>query len=376
MANEFIARNGLISQNNSTITGSLTVTGGITGSLFGTSSYATTASNILGGTGNYISLWNTATSLTTSSIYQSGNNIGLGTTSPYTKLHIEGSASGPISAYYRSMLYVYNTSTSISYPNSIGLYAKVATSDGYAVYGESTETTGYGGYFVGRGFFSQNVDIVGQGPKTLTIEAGSYGGTEIRLLPNSGGTAKINVGNSNYPLPLDFQMNSVDVMRITQDGNVGIGTTTPNAKLDVNGNALIKTAFIGTIPAFGDNYTSFSHISRTGSDDYSLLSDNAGITYLNAKSNQDIRFRINNIDKAILSSSGDFGIGTTTPNAKLDVNGNVIITGSLNVTQGITGSLFGTASFATTASYALNAGGGGVSLGLVQVFSVGLQNIF
>ena len=40
MANEFIARNGLISQNNSTITGSLTVTAGITGSLQGTASYS------------------------------------------------------------------------------------------------------------------------------------------------------------------------------------------------------------------------------------------------------------------------------------------------------------------------------------------------
>ena len=59
----------------------------------------------------------------------------------------------------------------------------------------------------------------------------------------------------------------------------------------------------------------------------------------------------------------------------------------INATS-ITASLFGTASFATTASYsisssyattasyALNAGGGGTSLGLVQAFSVGLQNIF
>lgn len=43
MANEFIARNGLIAQNNSTVTGSLTVTSGITGSLLGTSSWANDA---------------------------------------------------------------------------------------------------------------------------------------------------------------------------------------------------------------------------------------------------------------------------------------------------------------------------------------------
>ena len=41
MANEFIARNGLIAQQSSVVTGSLQVTQGITGSLFGTASYIT-----------------------------------------------------------------------------------------------------------------------------------------------------------------------------------------------------------------------------------------------------------------------------------------------------------------------------------------------
>ena len=53
--------------------------------------------------------------------------------------------------------------------------------------------------------------------------------------------------------------------------------------------------------------------------------------------------------------SGSVGIGKTTANARLDVSGSAIITGSLTVTQGITGSLLGTASLATTASNALTA---------------------
>ena len=44
MANEFKIKNGYLSEGNSQITGSLNVSGGITGSLFGTSSYAITAS--------------------------------------------------------------------------------------------------------------------------------------------------------------------------------------------------------------------------------------------------------------------------------------------------------------------------------------------
>ena len=54
MANEFIVRNGLIAQNNSTITGSLIVTNGITGSLFGTASFSTNAiSSSLATTSSY-----------------------------------------------------------------------------------------------------------------------------------------------------------------------------------------------------------------------------------------------------------------------------------------------------------------------------------
>jgi hypothetical protein len=53
MANEFVAKNGLISQNNTTVSGSLTVTQGITGSLFGTASWAQSASQAL--TASYIS---------------------------------------------------------------------------------------------------------------------------------------------------------------------------------------------------------------------------------------------------------------------------------------------------------------------------------
>lgn len=43
MPNEFVIKNGYFSQGNSNITGSLTVSGGITGSLQGTASFAQTA---------------------------------------------------------------------------------------------------------------------------------------------------------------------------------------------------------------------------------------------------------------------------------------------------------------------------------------------
>ena len=159
-------------------------------------------------------------------------------------------------------------------------------------------------------------------------------------------------GTINY-IPKFATATTLGNSQIFESGsNIGIGTTTPTEKLEVNGNALIKTSFVGTVNAFGDNYASFSHKARAGTNDYSILSDNVGTTYLNASSSQNIKFRIDNIDKAILDSSGNFGIGTTTPTlGNLQVNGNVYATS-------FTGSLLGTASYATQAlssSYALTA---------------------
>jgi len=46
-------------------------------------------------------------------------------------------------------------------------------------------------------------------------------------------------------------------------------------------------------------------------------------------------FQIGGSEKARITSGGDFAINKSTANAKLDVNGNTIITGSLTVTDGV-----------------------------------------
>jgi hypothetical protein len=55
-------------------------------------SFAATASNILGGANNYIPLWTGSTQLSSSVMYQSGSNIGIGTgvILPNYKLHVSG----------------------------------------------------------------------------------------------------------------------------------------------------------------------------------------------------------------------------------------------------------------------------------------------
>ena len=73
-----------------------------------------------------------------------------------------------------------------------------------------------------------------------------------------------------------------------------------------------------------------------------------------------IRFTPTSAESVRFTGTGDVGIGTTSPAAKLQVQGNTIISGSLNVTGSVTAPSFvGTASFAVSASWA--PGGGGSS---------------
>ena len=78
-----------VDDNGAQVTGSLIVTNGITGSLYGTASWAEnavnalsaeTASNIQGGATNYIPVFKTPTSLSSSVVYQSGSHIGINET--------------------------------------------------------------------------------------------------------------------------------------------------------------------------------------------------------------------------------------------------------------------------------------------------------
>jgi hypothetical protein len=91
--------------------------------------------------------------------------------------------------------------------------------------------------------------------------------------------------------------------------------------LDVGGDAdefaLIGRARVG-FNSHSD-YASFQHRDSATSGGYALLQQSTGATYLNAASGQPIYFRINNSDVMHINSSGNVGIGTTSPSYKLDI---------------------------------------------------------
>jgi len=106
-------------------------------------------------------------------------------------------------------------------------------------------------------------------------------------------------------------------------GNVGISSTTPKERLDVNGRTKSGKLTIGPWPANQSHYVFFgtNSLDQAKAGNYALLQDasgaDAGRTFLNSP--VDIRLRIGNSDKMVVAKNGFVGIGTASPGARLHV---------------------------------------------------------
>ncbi|GEM_PF-4599409 len=154
--------------------------------------------------------------------------------------------------------------------------------------------------------------------------------------------------------------NLVERFRITSAGNVGIGTTNPNAKLDVAGTARMSGFQLGTSATAG-------HVLTTNASGVGTWQPSSG-GLPSGSSGQTIRHDGNTwIGSSNLFNNGtNVGIGTTNPNAKLHVQGNLrIVDGSQGTGKVLTSDASG------LASWQAPSGGGGDIPNLQQVTDVG-----
>lgn len=160
--------------------------------------------------------------------------------------------------------------------------------------------------------------------------------TGIASIQRSGGKINfVKLGNNSDYLSFETHNAGVNVgerMRITETGNVGIGTTSPARVLEINdpNSTAAFLRIVGSEPLGGDAGIEFSHPGTPGTNvtKTAIISETK-----NTWKRTDLRFVLNNDEndnnynmtndtRMIIKSDGNVGIGTTTPNssALLDVS--------------------------------------------------------
>jgi len=219
------------------------------------------------------SQWTTASS----DIYYTTGNVGIGTTSPATKLHVSTSSGSEV-------LRIESTSNPL-----------------FTIYNAGT-----------REFYIQTqsvIDLWGQANKAMR-----------------------------------FGTNDIERLRITSAGDVGIGTTSPSAKLDVAGSAYVRgDSTNGTFTgpgqlaikrSSGDPVLSFH--GNTGAQIGNIQFQDAGTCTIGVNVNQALAFTTNSTERARIDTSGNLLVGTTS----------VVLSGKL--TTSFTGNTINGATFDDT----------------------------
>jgi hypothetical protein len=194
-------------------------------------------------------------------------NVGIGTTSPSAKLHIAGTTDANI-------IRIENTSTALSQGDTIGAIQ----------------------------FF--NNDTTDNSPN---IAASIYA-----TAGPSGGSGSLRFKTTEPGAEGDP---ATDTMIITNGGNVGIGTPSPSTTLQVYNSTEGQYMEIGAGDGGGRSLV-FTSSNNNGS---------AGALHtINAKSiNGEIALATANSERMRINSSGNVGIGTTSPSKPLDVRTDV-----------------------------------------------------
>lgn len=267
-----------------------------------------------------------AGTLTTYMTFLNGGNVGIGTTTPQAPLE------------------VYSPSGNVG---NMARFSSGYSSGGFVSFFDATNNTT-------RGYF-------GYGPTLFTVAA--IGDTGFRsqggfAIGTNGGTVRQYI-NTSGAFGLGGSITNVSTFAGASlvgnsSGNIGIGTTTPAYRADIYNTD-------GTVLArFKDTDSTYSGLVISGDTNGSYIGNsNIGTSigeaiYFQNSANA-MRFYTSGSEKARITSTGLFGIGTSSPGSLLSVQGNAYFGGNVAATGTL--GIVGQSTLTTASATALTVSG-------------------
>jgi len=296
------------------------------------------------------------------SINPLGGNVGIGTNSPSAKLHIYGGASGATVSGNSNLLAIEtNGNNGIQFLNPAANNANINFGDpnnnenGFIQYQHSGDAMRFraGGTTI-LNLVNGSVGIGTATPQKKVHIEGTGGASEMQILVSSasdtvGHTAGIGLrgeggeadgdfrikggifferiagsfGNGKMILAVNSSVSNTSVtvadhaLTIDTNKNVGIGTDSPNTKLEVRGGSGGGEIAHATFTTTANRGLKISTTSLP-------FGQNSGTVIFNAQDTEGYSqqwFQIGGATKMVIDNSGNVGIGTDSPGAKLHVNG-------------------------------------------------------
>ena len=193
--------------------------------------------------------------------------MGIGTTSPENKLHVQQSA----------------------------LYTGIQTTAGIRVK-------------------SDGGSAIGNYHGTIALSRGT-GSVAISAVQEAADSDVMGMAFFTHPSATGGDA-AVEQMRIDQNGNVGIGTTSPGQKLEVAGNVAVT----GTNVTVANASNPYIYINDTNAG-AGIFQQEGNTTRIGSDSNTQVVLVQNNATAVTIDTSKNVGINTTSPDFKLDVDG-------------------------------------------------------